>query len=358
MRTRSILFIAAISLMVYSCKEKSTTADQVNSVDITLYSPGAYNYSAGDTVKMMAKYPASLKVDSVVYLLDSVRIAAVKDSSYITIETDTLLMGTRSLTAKVYQGAKSQDVSTNIYLKAGKEPDPLTYKVIRKFPHDTSAYTEGLIYEDGILYESTGEKGHSEIRKVELETGKVLARTKLEDKYFGEGIAIVGDKIVMFTYREKVGFVFDKKTLKPLGQFNNNVGVEGWGATYDGNRIYLDDSTNRIWFLDKNDYRQTGFIDVFDYHGPVEQINELEYIDGKIYANIYTYDTIVIIDPKTGAVQQSVNMTNLWPYLQRPKGFDGEQNVLNGIAYDAKGKRLFITGKKWPWLYQVEFVRK
>ncbi|MES2809837.1 MAG: glutaminyl-peptide cyclotransferase [Bacteroidota bacterium] len=359
MKTRSLLFAVTLLLAVYGCKDKNTTAtDEVNGVDITLYSPGAFNYSAGDTLKFMAKYPASLQVDSVVYLLDSVRVAAVKDSSYVKIETDTIKMGTRTLTAKVYQGGKAQDVSTSIYLKAGREPELLTYKVIKKFPHDTSAYTEGLIYEDGILYESTGEKGHSEIRKVELETGKVLQRTKLEDKYFGEGIAIVGDEIVMFTYREKVGFVFDKKTLKLKRQFNNNVGVEGWGATFDGEKIYLDDSTNRIWLLDKNDYRQTGFIDVFDFQGPVEQINELEYVGGKIYANIYTYDTIVIINPKTGAVEQNVNMMNLWPYVTRPKGFDSENNVINGIAYDAKGKRLFVTGKKWPWLYQVEFIRK
>jgi glutamine cyclotransferase len=359
MKTRSILFLAALSLSVYSCKDKNTaTTDGVNAVDITLFSPGAYNYSGGDTIKMMAKYPSSLKVDSVVYLWDSIRIGSVKDSSYISIPTTDIPLGTKSLTAKVYQGGKSQDVTTTIYLKAGKAPEMLTYKVIRKFPHDTSAYTEGLLYQDGYLYESTGNKGQSDIRKVDLETGKVLQRTKLDDKYFGEGSAIVGDKIVMFTYKDKVGFVFDKKTLKQISQFNNNVGIEGWGATFDGTKLYLDDSSNRIWLLDKDDYHQTGFIDVFDFRGPVEQINELEYIDGKIYANIYTYDTIIVIDPKTGAVLQSVNMSGLYPNKDRPAGFDGENNVLNGIAWDAKGKRLFVTGKKWPWLYQVEFVRK
>ncbi len=360
MKNRSLIFIAAAALFIYSCngcKDKTNSA-QVNGVDITLFSPGAYNYSAGDTVKIMAKYPASLKVDSVVYALDSVRIGSVKDSSYIQILTDTLPLGTRLVSAKIYQGGKIQDVSTNIYLKAAKEPEKLTYRVIRKFPHDTSAYTEGLLYQDGYLYESTGEAGHSEIRKVDLETGKVLQRQKLADKYFGEGSAIVGDKIVMFTYKDKVGFVFDKNTFKQLSQFNNNVGIEGWGVTYDGNKIYLDDSTNRIWLLDKNDYHQTGFIDVYDNHGPVEQINELEYIDGKIYSNIYTYNNIIVIDPKTGAVLQSVNLGGLWPIAQRPKGFDNENNVLNGIAWDAKGKRLFVTGKKWPWVYQVEFMRE
>jgi glutamine cyclotransferase len=358
MKNRSILFIAAAALFIYSCKDSPKTNDQVNNVDITLFSPGAYSYSTGDTIKMMAKYPASLKVDSVVYSLDSVRIGSVKDSSYIQILTDTLPLGTRLVSAKIYQGGKTQDVSANIYLKSAKEPEKLTYRVIKKFPHDTSAYTEGLLYQDGYLYESTGNKGQSDIRKVELETGKVVQRQKLADKYFGEGSAIVGDKIVMFTYKDKVGFVFDKATLKLLSQFNNNVGIEGWGVTYDGNKIYLDDSSNRIWFLDKNDYHQTGYIDVIDNHGPVEQINELEYIDGKIYSNIYTYDNIIVIDPKTGAVLQSANLEDIWPIAQRPKGFDNENNVLNGIAWDAKGKRLFVTGKKWPWVYQVELIRK
>jgi glutamine cyclotransferase len=159
----------------------------------------------------------------------------------------------------------------------------------------------------------------------------------------------------MLTYKDKVGFVFDKNTFKLLSTFTNNIGPEGWGMCFDGKKLYMDDSTNRIWFLDKDTYHQTGFIDVYNDKGPVNQVNELEYIDGKLYSNIYTYDTILIIDPKTGAVLQNVNMKNLWPMADRPAGFDNDQNVLNGIAWDAKGKRLFVTGKKWPHLYQVSF---
>jgi glutamine cyclotransferase len=124
----------------------------------------------------------------------------------------------------------------------------------------------------------------------------------------------------------------------------------------DGKKIYTDDSTNRIWFLDKNDFHAIGFIDVYDDKGPVNMVNELEYIDGKLYANVYLQDTILVINPKTGAVLQRVDMKNLWPLANHPAGFDNEQNVLNGIAWDEKGKRLFVTGKKWPHLYQVKFV--
>ncbi|MBS1503217.1 MAG: glutaminyl-peptide cyclotransferase, partial [Bacteroidetes bacterium] len=143
-----------------------------------------------------------------------------------------------------------------------------------------------------------------------------------------------------------------------LNTFTNNVGAEGWGLCFDGNRLYMDDSTNRIWFLDKDTYRATGYIDVYDDKGPVNQINELEYIDGKLYANVWQTNNIIVIDPKTGAVLQKVDMSNLLPASQESANFDENNDVLNGIAWDAQGKRLFVTGKKWPHLYQVKFVKK
>ncbi|MDB5032571.1 glutaminyl-peptide cyclotransferase [Mucilaginibacter sp.] len=354
MKYRPILFIAAIAFFVYSCNSNTSTTG----ADITISPESGTNYKAGDAVNVKVGYPSSVKPDSVVYLLDSVRLASKKDSSAFSFKTDTMPLGARVITAKVYTGGKSQDASTNIVLMAAKAPEEMTYKVEKIFPHDTSAYTEGLLYQDGYLYETTGNLGHSDLRKVDVTTGKVVQRQPIDPKVFGEGSAIIGDKIVMFTYREKIGYVFDKNTFKLLKTFNNNVGVEGWGVTYDGKKIYLDDSTNRIWFLDKNDYHQTGFIDVYDNKGPIQEVNELEYIDDKLYSNVYTTDIILVINPKTGAVMQRVNMANLWPNSKRPADFDNTNNVLNGIAWDAKGRRLFVTGKKWPFIYQVSFVKK
>lgn len=354
MKNRPILFIAAIALFTYSCK--NNTSDNIT--DITLSPESGTSYKAGDVVNVKVGYPATLKLDSIVYMLDSVKLASKTDSSAITFKTDTMPLGVRVITAKVYQGGKSQDASNNIVLMAAKAPEEMTYTVVKKYPHDITAYTEGLLYQDGYLYESTGDTGHSELRKVDLQTGKVVQRQKIDAKYFGEGSAIVGDKIVMMTYRDKIGFVFDKNTFKLLKTFNNNVGVEGWGMANDGKKLYLDDSTNRIWFLDKNDYHQTGYIDVYDDKGPISEVNELEYIDGKLYSNVYTRDTILVINPKTGAVLQRVNMANLWPNSQRPDNFDYTNNVLNGIAWDAKGKRLFVTGKRWPYVYEVKFIKK
>ncbi len=356
MKNKLTLFFAAVTLLAISCTSCNNN-NQHNS-DITISPEAGTSYKSGDQVTVKVNF-SGVNPDSVVYLIDSVRVATKKDSTAISFKTDTMPLGSRLITAKMFQGGKSQDISTNIVLMAGKAPDEYTYQVEKIYPHDTSSYTEGLLYQDGYLYESTGNTGHSTLRKVDLETGKAVQVAKIDPKYFGEGSAIIGDKILMLTYKQpEAAFVFDKNTFKLLKTFTNNIGVEGWGMTFDGKKIYFDDSTNRIWFLDKDTYQQKGFIDVYDNKGPINQVNELEYINGKIYSNVYTTDTILVINPKTGAVLQMVDMKNLWPMNQRPANFDNQQNVLNGIAWDEKGQRLFVTGKKWPHLYQVKFVKK
>ncbi|HEY5325841.1 MAG TPA: glutaminyl-peptide cyclotransferase [Mucilaginibacter sp.] len=357
-KIKLILPVALIALLLYSCGHGTKQEE-----NISISPEAGTTYKAGGQVVVQAHYPG-VKIDSVVYLLDSVKIASRKDSSAIALKTDTMPLGPRVITARIYQGGKYQEVSTNIVLLPAKAPVEYTYKVIKVFPHDTGCYTEGLVYQDGFLYESGGgylnpppgqqNGGQSSLRKVDLATGKVLQKVMVDPKVFGEGISIVGDKIIQLTYHEKIGYVYDKKTFKLLSTFINNVGVEGWGMCFDGKKLYMDDSTNRIWFLNKDNYRETGYIDVYDDKGPVDSVNELEYIDNKIYANIWTKNTIIVIDPKTGAVLEKIDLTNLYPEDKRVPNAD----VLNGIAYDAQAKRIFITGKKWPNLYKVEFVKK
>jgi glutamine cyclotransferase len=351
MKNKALILVAAAFLGLYSCEEKPKAED------FTLSPDAGTTYKQGDKVNIHISYAADKKIDSVVYLLDSVRFDAKKDSSAISLATDTMPLGPRLITAKVYAGSQSQEVSTNITLLAAKAPEELTYQVIKTYPHDTTSYTEGLIYQDGKFYESDGGRaadaeGQSSLRTADL-NGKVLQKVDVDPKIFAEGIAVVGDKIIQLTWTEKIGYVYDKKTLKLLKTFPNNVGTEGWGMTFDGSKIYMDDSTNRIWFLNKDTYGSIGYVDVYDDKGPVNQINELEYIDGKIYANVYQTNNIIVIDPKTGAVLQKIDLTNLYPE-PRPQPAD----VLNGIAWDAAGKRLFITGKKWPLLYQVKLLSK
>jgi glutamine cyclotransferase len=358
MKLKFNLLLAVTALFLFGCPSRHQDAG------IGISPEAGTTYKSGDAVAVQARYPAELKPDSIVYLLDSVRIGSKKDSSALSLKTDTIALGPRVLTAKVYSGGKFQDASTNIVLLPSKAPEELTFKVEKVFPHDTSSYTEGLVYENGFLYESSGgyldpppggvKDNQSNLRKTDLVTGKVLKKQMVDPKVFAEGISIVGDKIIQLTYHEKIGYVYDKNTFKLLNTFTNNVGVEGWGMCFDGRKLYMDDKTNRIFFLDKDNYRQTGFIDVYDEKGAVDSINELEYIDGKIYANIWQTDNIIVIDPKTGAVLQRINLTSLYPESNRNANAD----VLNGIAYDAATKRIFITGKKWNKLFQVKFVQK
>jgi glutamine cyclotransferase len=358
MKNKFALLLSSIAVLVFSCTSCNDHKKQEESLSI---SPEAgTTYKQGQEVTVKLSYPADQKADSIVYLLDSTRFASKKDSSAVTLKTDSMPLGPRTITSRLFLGGKSQDISTNIVLLAARAPELYTYKVEKVYPHDTSSYTEGLLYQDGYLYESTGTKGQSTLRKVDLETGRAIQVAKLDSQYFGEGSAIIGNKILMLTWKDpKVEMVFDKNTFKLLGPPQpNNVGVEGWGMTNDGKKLYMDDSTNRIWFLDKDNYQQIGFVDVYDDQGPIQEINELEYVDGKIYANVYTTDYILEIDPKTGAVLKKIDMSNLWPEAQRPADYDDNNNVLNGIAWDAKGKRMFVTGKKWPHLYQVKFVKK
>ena len=350
-----IAAITAISVVFNSCQSSN------QSESISLSPEAGTSFKSGDVVPVKTHYSSGVKPDSIIYLVDSVRVGVRKDSSALSLKTDSMQLGPRVITAKVYQGGKSQDLSTNIVLLTAKPPVVYNYKVIRTFPHDTGSFTEGLVYQDGFLYESGGGylkppagqevTQQSSLRKVDLSTGKVLEKIMVDSAVFGEGISIIGDKIIQLTYHEKIAYIYDKNTFKLLKTIPNNVGVEGWGLCFDGKKLYMDDSTNRIWFLDKDTFKQIGFVDVYDDKGAVGNINELEYIGGKIYADVWQTNNIIVIDPKTGAVLEKIDLTNLYPQDKRIPGAD----VLNGIAYDTAGKRIFITGKKWPNLYQVEF---
>lgn len=357
MKLRVGLFIAVALLAIVSCNSCHT---KDNNETLSITPEAGTGYKLGDVISVKVSASSGTLPDSVVYLIDSVRNISRKDTLAAKIKTDSLTCGSKLITARFYKGGTAQEVSTNVVLMAAAAPVEYTYKVEKVFKHDTSSYTEGLEYheDNGFLYESTGEPDHSYLQKVDLNSGKIVQSTKLDKQYFGEGIATVGDKILMLTYREKTAFVYDKKTFKLLSTIPYNWGREGWGMCFDGKQIWNDDSTNRIFSLNKDTYMPQAYIDVYDDKGPIDKVNELEYINGKIYANVYTTDTILVINPKNGAVLQRIDMKNLWPNAQRPADFDYGNNVLNGIAYDEKGKRIFVTGKKWPHLYQVSFVKK
>lgn len=233
-------------------------------------------------------------------------------------------------------------------------PAVMTYDVVNEFPHDTGAFTEGLEYHDGFLYESTGQYKHSDVRKVDLKTGKVVASTRMDARYFGEGLTVLNGKIYQLTYREGKGFVYDAATLKQEASFTFNA-PEGWGMTNNGVYLIFDDGTNVFHFIDPKTFKEVRQLAVTDEHGPVNEINEPELIRGYIYANQWRTDNILKIDTSTGHVVARADLSGLRqrvgipPLTRDPRG----PEVMNGIAWDAAGNRIFITGKNWPKLLEI-----
>jgi glutamine cyclotransferase len=225
------------------------------------------------------------------------------------------------------------------------------YRVVNEYPHDHSAFTQGLVYEDGIFYEGTGlTLGRSSLRKVAVETGKVLQIHNLASEYFGEGISVVGHRIWQITWQNHVAFLYDKETFEQLDTVH--YPTEGWGLTYDGERLIMSDGTATLYFRDPDTFEVLGWVTVYDDQGPVTSLNELEYIHGQVFANVWTTDRIAIIDPVTGRVEAWLDLAGLLDL----SGLRAEVDVLNGIAYDVAGERLFVTGKWWPTMYEIDIV--
>lgn len=236
---------------------------------------------------------------------------------------------------------------------AGSVPVPIYgFEVVGTFPHDARAFTQGLVFHEGALLESTGQYGESTLRRVELKTGRVLQRVEIGPQFFGEGLTLLGGKLYQLTWQNKRGFVYDPQTLEKTGEFRYDG--EGWGLTNDGQSLILSDGTNQLRFLDPETFRVTRTISVFDRGRPLRELNELEYVRGEIYANIWHDERIVRLDPQTGTILGWIDLRGL---ITRAELAD-EEAVLNGIAYDAAGDRLFVTGKMWPKLFEIKVKQK
>jgi glutamine cyclotransferase len=235
-------------------------------------------------------------------------------------------------------------------LATQRKPAPVqSYKIIATFPHDTTSFTQGLVFaSDGQLYESTGLEGESTLRRVDIATGRTVQKVDVPRPYFAEGLAMVGDELLQLTWRHKLGFVYDRTTFKQKRTFSYNT--EGWGIAYDGtSRLVMSDGSDALTFLDPKTFAVTKTLRVQDAGRPVGNLNELEWIEGEIWANVWMTDRIARISPNTGDVNASIDLSSLFPRTQRTPPAD----ELNGIAYDKATRRIYITGKKWPRLYQI-----
>lgn len=230
-----------------------------------------------------------------------------------------------------------------------RKPAPVqSYKVVATFPHDPTSFTQGLVFADGQLYESTGLNGESSLRRVDIATGKTLQRIDVSPEYFAEGLALVGDELLQLTWQTRIGFVYDRTTFKQKRTFNYNT--EGWGIAYDGtSRLVMSDGSDTLTFLDPKTLAVGKALRVRDAGRAVSNLNELEWVEGEIWANVWQTDRIARISPNTGEVSAWIDLSTLYPLAQRVPPAD----VMNGIAYDKASRRIFVTGKKWPRLYQI-----
>ena len=226
-----------------------------------------------------------------------------------------------------------------------------SYKVVNSYNHDPSAFTQGLIFRNGFLYESTGLYGKSTLRKVDLTTGKVLKKIKLSKNYFGEGITEFDNKIYQLTWKSRIGFIYDPEDFEIIGEFS--YPTDGWGLTNNGKHLILSNGSPTLFFLDPKTFKIAKKIRVIDNNDPVYNLNELEFFNNKIYANIWRSNKIISIDPNTGNVLEWIDLSGLLKYSLH----NGKADVLNGIAYDKTGNKIFVTGKFWPRLFQIELVK-
>lgn len=248
-----------------------------------------------------------------------------------------------------------QKAKTSVFPELQVQTPVYTYRVVKAYPHDPEAFTQGLVYHDGLLYEGTGLRGKSSLRRVELETGKVLQIHPLNGRYFGEGITLWQNRIIQLTWTSKIGFVYNSETFETLREFSYRT--EGWGITHDGKRLIMSDGTDTLYFLDPDTFEEIGSIQVRYQDKPIANLNELEYINGEIFANVWQTDFIARISPETGRVLSWIDLTGL---LDSKLGSSlyGSEDVLNGIAYDELGDRLFVTGKLWSKLFEIKLVSR
>lgn len=338
MTFKSFSIASILMLLLVACS---------NQYKLTLESPKQLKNN--QKLDVLVKEKDGKPIDSIWYHLDGKRLPADKG-----IDISKLKLGKHAISATVFYNQTQKQLTNTIYFLADKAPEVYVYEVVNEYPHDAKAFTQGLEYYNGFLYESTGQNGESGIRKVNLETGEVVQKHDIDKKYFGEGMTIYNGNVYMLTWQNRKGFIFDLETFKPKGEFFYGTSGEGWGLTHNANQLIKSDGSERIWFLDPKTQKEQSFIEAYKHDKKIGKLNELEFINGKIYANIWQKNAIAIINPANGHVEGAIYLKG----LQEKAGQKGDENVLNGIAYDTENDRLFVTGKRWNKIFEIKIKKK
>lgn len=336
------LTIIFLSTLVIACgtnngQNKGGFILKTNSKNNTFYNNEILNLSLEN--------PKNQIIDSIVFNLNNQTIEA---SSSL----NDFKLGKQTIEAVVYFNNEHQSVFQNIIILNSETPKIFTYKIINEYPHDITSYTQGLEFFNDTLYESTGQYKESKLRKVDYRTGNILKNINLADEYFGEGLTILNNKIYQLTWQKGIGFIYDLNNFEKTNSFKYGKSKEGWGLCNNGKVIYKSDGSEDIWILNPETLIEQEYIQVYTNKGPIKEINELEWINGKIYANRYQKDGVAIINPENGAVIGVIDFSPLKKLVKQHQGLD----VLNGIAYNPKTKTVFVTGKRWDKLFEIEII--
>ena len=300
-------------------------------------------------LKISVKEKSGNPIDSIQYFING-KLIENNDG----FDINGFKLGKQAISATIFYEGKSKKLNNTVYFLNDTPPVVYTYDVINEYPHDNKAFTQGFVYHNGYFYESTGQNGKSTLRKTEITTGKVLHKIDIDKQYFGEGITIKDGKIYHLTWRKKIGFVYDLASFKLEKTFDYGQSKEGWGLTHNNDFLVKTDGTERMWFINPETFEEVRYIETYTNKRKAEKLNELEFVKGKIYANIWQQNSILIVEPSTGAIEGIVSLKG----LQSKAGQKGEDNVLNGIAYDAENDRLYVTGKNWNKVFEIKLIEK
>ena len=293
-------------------------------------------------------------IDKITYSIDGKELKIIDDKTKLSVET----LGNKVINATLYYDGTSVEISKKIKVLSANAPEIYTYEIINEYPHDTNAYTQGLEFHNDTLYESTGKKGSSSLRKIDYKTGEVLQQIDLDNTIFGEGITIFNEKVYQLSWQNKIGFIYDLKDFKKIDNFQYGESKEGWGLAHDEYKIFKSDGTEKIWFLNPDTMVEEGYIETVTNTSIFNKANELEYVDGKLYANVYQKPSVMIIDATSGAIEGVINFSGLSKKITKDKNWIANESVLNGVAYHTTKKTFFVTGKNWNKLFEVKIIKK
>lgn len=356
---KAIISFMFLSLLLFSCEEERDHQRSKRPAKIqTDFFKISYElkpYSLNSDIHFLFKNLDTVNtMDSISIFSDGLHLASFNNLD-TSISTNQLLLGQNNYSFRAYFSDKSIQIKTRaIEIWAAQTPKKLKYSLTNTFSHDRGAYTQGLQFHNGFLYEGTGQFGKSTIRKVNITTGEVLNQKKLPSHHFGEGITIVDDNIYQLTWKSYSGHIYDLNTLEKKETFFYPRNIEGWGLTYNGQHLIMSDGSDRLFFWNLPEFSSHHFVKVADNVKSYKNINELEYVNGFIYANVYLENIILKINPETGEVVGTIDLTNLLSKKDRISLRDPHGEVLNGIAYNPKKGTFYITGKDWPKLFELK----